>query len=74
MQWDTSSVAARAVIDATASLREIMPLWLFHSVTEALVFNRGTVGNSGISALALNSGGRTSFTRMQQNLRPTRNQ
>ena len=74
VQWDTHLVAARAVIDATASLRDIMPLWLFHSVTGALVFNRGTVENSDPRALALNTGGRPGFTRMEQNLRPTRTQ
>ena len=46
VQWDTRLVAARAVIDATASLRETTPLWLFHSVTDALVFNRETVPTS----------------------------
>ncbi|MGY4568034.1 MULTISPECIES: hypothetical protein [Bradyrhizobium] len=30
-QWANARVEARAVIDATASLREPMPLWLFHS-------------------------------------------
>ena len=71
-QWDTSLVSARAVIDATASLRETMPLWLFHSVTKALVFSRETVPNSDLRALALDTGGRPGFTRMEQNLRPTR--
>ena len=70
-QWDTSLVSARAVIDATASLRETMPLWLFHSVTKALVFSRETVPNYDLRALALDTGGRPGFTRMEQNLRPT---
>ena len=70
-QWDTSLVSARAVIDATASLRETMPLWLFHSVTQALVFSRETVPNYDLRALALDTGGRQGFTRMEQNLRPT---
>ena len=70
-QWDTGLVSARAVIDATASLREPMPLWLFHSVTQALVFSRETVPNSDPRALALDTGGRPGFTRMEQNLRPT---
>ena len=42
-QWAVGQVAARAVIDATASLREVMPLWLLHSRTRAQVFNRQTV-------------------------------
>ena len=32
-QWAVGQVEARAVIDATASVREIMPLWLLHSRT-----------------------------------------
>lgn len=71
-QWNSGQISARAVIDATASLREVMPLWLLHSSTQALVFNRETVPNSDVRALALNSGQRGGFTRMVQNLRPTR--
>ena len=33
-QWAAGQIARRAVIDATASLREVMPLWLFHSRTK----------------------------------------
>jgi hypothetical protein len=73
-QWALRQVAARAVIDATASLREDMPLWLMHSLTEALVFNRRTVGlnsRAGIRGLKLADMGHAGFTRMEQNLRPT---
>lgn len=71
--WATGQICARAVLDATASLREIMPFWLFHSRTKALVFNRGTVGASakGIRALALSGMEKTALTRWDQNLRPT---
>jgi len=53
--WATGQISARAVLDATASLREVKPFWLFHSRTKALIFDRKTVGahTSGIRALAL---------------------
>jgi hypothetical protein len=73
-QWAVGQIAARAVIDATASLREVMPLWLMHSRTQALVFNRLTVSldlQSGIRGLKLADMGHAGFTRMDQNLRPT---
>ncbi len=73
-QWAVGQVAARAVIDATASLREVMPLWLMHSRTQAVVFNRLTVSldlQAGIRGLQLADMGHAGFTRMDQNLRPT---
>lgn len=73
-QWAVGQVAARAVIDATASLLEYMPLWLLHSRTQALVFDRQKVGldlHTGMGALKLSDMGHTGFTRMDQNLRPT---
>ncbi len=73
-QWAVGQVAARAVIDATASLREVMPLWLLHGRTQAVVFNRQTVSldlQAGIRGLQLSARGLAGFTRMDQNLRPT---
>ena len=73
-QWAAGQIAARAVIDATASLREVIPLWLLHSRTEALVFFRQNVtlnATAGMGFLKLADMGQTAFTRMDQNLRPT---
>jgi hypothetical protein len=73
-QWATGQIAARAIIDATASLREVMPLWLFHSRTQALVFDRQTISlelQTGMRGLKLVEMGHTAFSRMDQNLRPT---
>jgi len=73
-QWATNQISARAVIDATASLVEFNPLWLFHGRKEALIFSRETVSldlKTGIGALAMSDMGHTGFTRMDQNLRPT---
>lgn len=73
-QWAVGQIAARAIVDATASLREVMPLWLFHSRTQALVFDRQTVSldlQTGMRGLQISDMGHTAFTRMDQNLRPT---
>jgi hypothetical protein len=73
-EWASGQVAARAVIDATASLREVLPLWLLHSRTRALVFDRQKVSldlKAGIRGLSLSGMEHTAFTRMDQNLRPT---
>jgi hypothetical protein len=73
-QWAVGQIAARAIVDATASLREVMPLWLFHSRTQALVFDRKTVSldlQTGMRGLQISDMGHTAFTRMDQNLRPT---
>jgi hypothetical protein len=73
-QWAVGQIAARAIIDATASLREVMPLWLFHSRTQALIFDRKIVSldlQTGMRGLKLSDMGHTAFTRMDQNLRPT---
>jgi hypothetical protein len=73
-QWAVGQIAARAIVDATASLREVMPLWLFHSRTQALIFDRQTVSldlQTGMRALQISDMGHTAFTRMDQNLRPT---
>lgn len=69
--WNTGQISARAVLDATASLRETMPFWLFHSRTKALVFNRSIVGTNvnGIRALALSGMEKTALTRWDQNVR-----
>jgi hypothetical protein len=74
-QWAAGQIAARAVVDATGSLREVVPLWLFHSRTKAVVFNREnvTLGAAGMAALPLSGMEQTALTRMDQNLRPTHN-
>lgn len=72
--WAKGQISARAVLDATASLREIMPFWLFHNRENALVFDRSRVGAGiqGIRALGLSGMQKTALTRWDQNLRPTR--
>lgn len=71
--WANGQISARAVLDATASLREVMPFWLFHNRNSALIFDRGKVGAGidGIRTLGLSGMQETSFSRWDQNLRPT---
>lgn len=71
--WAKRQISARAVLDATASLREVMPFWLFHNRTNALVFDRSKVGAGiqGIRSLGLSGMQNTALTRWDLNLRPT---
>lgn len=70
-EWAAGQIAARAVIDATASIREPMPLWLFHNRERALVFNRrdGDFSFGGLQQLTLQGMQNTALSRMDQNLR-----
>src|SRR6185295_8840780 len=45
--WAKGQISTRAVLDATASLREKWPFWLFHSRTKDLVFDRNIMGADG---------------------------
>ena len=68
--WASGNISARAVVDATASYREPLPLWLFHSKTGALMFDRNVVGGGASGSLKFAGLGANAFTRMDQNLRP----
>lgn len=70
-EWESRQISARAVLDATASLRDFMPVWLFHNRSQALVFDRRTVdiGENGLNTFALTGMKDTAFSRMS-NLRP----
>ena len=71
-QWAVGKVEARAVIDATASFHETMPLWLMHGRQKALVFDRQNVGaaDAGVGALKLNDMHHAGYSRMEKNTRP----
>ncbi len=71
-QWSKGYVAARAVIDATASLREETPFWLIHNRKRALIFKRRVVGDgiAELDVIQLSGMENTALTRMDQNLRP----
>lgn len=73
-QWAVNQISARAVIDATASLTESYPFWIFHGRTEALIFGRESVNldlKKGLGVLTMADTGHTGFSRMDTNLRPT---
>lgn len=72
-QWATGQISARAVLDATASLRDPMPFWLLHNRTDALAFERFSVGDTinDMHTLSLHGMEHTALTRMTQNLRRT---
>lgn len=68
--WASGNISARAVLDATASLREALPLWLFHSRKAAVLFDRSVVGADISGALKFTGLEQNAFSRMEQNLRP----
>ncbi len=70
-EWEAGQISARAVLDATASLRDLMPIWLFHNRDQALVFDRRTVGigENGLTAFGLTGMKNTTLKRMS-NLDP----
>ena len=73
-QWATNQITARAVIDATASLTEHYPFWIFHGLKDALIFGRESVSldlKAGLGVLAMADTGQAGFSRMDTNLRPT---
>jgi hypothetical protein len=73
-QWAVRQVAARAVIDATASLREVLPIWLLHTDKAAIVMDRKKpmlVTSPQMRLMNFKGVGHSGFTRMDQNLRPT---
>jgi hypothetical protein len=65
--WAKGQISARAVLDATASLKDNCPFWLFHSRTAAFVFDRNLKGADGdpkaIRALKLSGMESTAFSR-----------
>lgn len=70
--WGNGQISARVVLDATASLRELLPYWLFHGRKTAIVFDRMRVGSghAGVHQLQLTGMETTALTRMAQNLSP----
>ena len=68
-QWEKGCVAARAIVDATASPRDPVPLWLMHNEEVALVFDRSTAGFNPKS-ISLDRSGLGPLPRIELNLRP----
>jgi hypothetical protein len=68
-QWNQSHVAARAILDATASPYDPNPIWLVHDENRAIFFNRDNSAANG-SVVDLHRPAGTALGRMEQNLRP----
>jgi hypothetical protein len=67
-QWQLGHIAARAIIDATASPRDPVPIWLAHDHQTALMFDRSKP-DLDFTALKLERPQNTPLGRMELNLR-----
>ena len=70
-QWSQGHIAARMVIDATASPNDPLPIWLCHNHELALVFDRSS-GQLRAVSVDLRRPRHTPLGRMEQNLRIVR--
>ena len=70
-QWESGGVAARAIVDATASPRDPMPLLLLHDEDLAFVFDRSSA-SSEAKLIRLGRSGMGRLPRFELNLRPVR--
>ena len=68
-QWSAGLVAARAIIDATASPQDPVPIWLLHDERVAHVFDR-TSAKRKIDSILLDRPGLGPLPRIELNLRP----
>lgn len=69
-QWQSGHVAARVVLDATASLRDPGPAWLAHDSATAIVFDRFSGDGREATFIDLGSTASGPLTRMELNLQP----
>lgn len=68
-QWNHGRVAARAILDATASPYDPTPMWFVHDDARAIFFDRDA-STVNASVVALNRPAGAPLGRMEQNLRP----
>ena len=68
-QWKAGRVAARAIVDATASPRDPAPIWLLHDEQVAHVFDRTSAARN-IDSIDLGRGSFGLLPRIELNLRP----
>lgn len=69
-EWAQGRIVARAVLDATASLRDPLPVWFCHGRDSAIFFDRTSPDQSTVLKFAAAG---APLGRMEQNLRPIRN-
>ena len=72
-QWAKGHIAARAIIDATASPYDEQPVWLSHNAHIAIMFDRSSA-SAEPSFLELKRPASVPLGRMEQNLVPVRAQ
>ena len=71
-QWATGYIHARAILDATASPNDAVPVWLIHSEQQLIIFDRASAASrAGMIELKRPKG--ASISRIEQNLRPIKN-
>ena len=70
-QWAGGRVAARGIVDASASHKDPDPIWLLHNEEVAFVFDRSTA-EPAVQTVGLNRPGDVPLQRMEVNLRPVR--
>ena len=70
-QWSGGRIAARAIVDASASHKDPDPLWLLHNEEVAFVFDRSTAKQK-VQTVGLNRSRGVPLQRMEVNLRPVR--
>ncbi len=70
-QWNDRHIAARVVLDASASRKDEQPMWLCHNHELAFVFDRSSEVPKGREIL-LGRPANTPLSRMETNLRPVR--
>ena len=70
-QWDRGHIAACALIDATASPQDRMPVWLAYDEKLAIVFDRSSA-KVDADVYALNRSAGAPLGRMEENLRQVR--
>ena len=68
-QWQDGLVAARAIVDATASSTDEVPIWLLHDEEVALVFDR-TSADMNPTPIRLDRSRLGPLPRIELNLRP----
>jgi hypothetical protein len=70
-QWAAGHIAARVILDATASPRDPIPVWFAHGEQLGFHFDRSNA-LSKPTAVDLKRPANTPLGRMEQNLRPIR--
>jgi hypothetical protein len=68
-QWNQAHVAARAILDASASLYDPTPMWFVHDESQAIFFDRDSSA-AGAIMVDLHRPAGSPLGRMEQNLRP----